>query len=37
MLVTKPSPDFKAQAVMADNTFKEVSNKLIRVQEETLG
>ena len=25
MLVTKPAPDFKAQAVMADNTFKEVS------------
>ena len=25
MLVTKPAPDFKAQAVMPDNTFKEVS------------
>ena len=25
MLVTKPAPDFKAQAVMADNSFKEVS------------
>jgi len=25
MLVTKPAPDFKAQAVMADNTFKEIS------------
>ena len=25
MLVTKPAPAFKAQAVMADNTFKEVS------------
>jgi len=25
MLVTKLAPDFKAQAVMADNTFKEVS------------
>ena len=24
MLVTKPAPDFKAQAVMPDNTFKEV-------------
>ena len=24
MLVTKPSPDFKAQAVMPDNSFKEV-------------
>ena len=25
MLVTKPAPDFKAQAVMPDNTFKEIS------------
>ena len=25
MLVTKSAPDFKAQAVMADNSFKEVS------------
>jgi len=25
MLVTKPAPLFKAQAVMPDNTFKEVS------------
>jgi len=25
MLVTKPAPDFKAQAVMADNSFKELS------------
>ena len=25
MLVTKPAPDFKAQAVMEDNTFKEIS------------
>jgi len=25
MLVTKPAPDFKAQAVMPDNSFKEVS------------
>ena len=25
MLVTKSAPDFKAQAVMGDNTFKEVS------------
>ena len=25
MLVTKPAPNFKAQAVMPDNTFKEVS------------
>ena len=25
MLVTKPAPDFKAQAVMADNSFKEIS------------
>lgn len=25
MLVTKPAPDFKAQAIMPDNTFKEVS------------
>ena len=24
MLVTKPAPDFKAQAVMPDNSFKEV-------------
>ena len=24
MLVTKPAPDFKAQAVMGDNSFKEV-------------
>tara|TARA_B110000438_G_C15202475_1_gene389302 strand:- start:353 stop:493 length:141 start_codon:yes stop_codon:yes gene_type:complete len=24
MLVTKMAPDFKAQAVMADNSFKEV-------------
>jgi len=25
MLVTKPAPAFKAQAVMADNTFKEIN------------
>ena len=25
MLVTKPAPDFKAQAIMPDNTFKEIS------------
>ena len=25
MLVTQPAPDFKAQAVMPDNTFKEIS------------
>ena len=25
MLVTKPAPDFKAQAVMHDNSFKEIS------------
>ena len=25
MLVTKPAPEFKAQAVMPDNSFKEVS------------
>jgi len=25
MLVTKSAPNFKAQAVMPDNTFKEVS------------
>jgi len=25
MLVTKPAPDFKAQAVMQDNSFKEIS------------
>ena len=25
MLVTKPAPDFKAQAIMPDNTFKDVS------------
>ena len=25
MLVTKAAPDFKAQAVMPDNSFKEVS------------
>ncbi len=25
MLVTKPAPDFKTQAIMPDNTFKEVS------------
>ena len=25
MLVTKPAPDFNAQAVMPDNSFKEVS------------
>jgi len=25
MLVTKPAPDFKATAVMADNSFKEIS------------
>jgi len=25
MLVTKPAPDFKAQAVMPDNSFKEIS------------
>ena len=24
MLVTKPAPNFKAQAVMPDNSFKEV-------------
>tara|TARA_Y100000739_G_C20253325_1_gene304350 strand:- start:282 stop:422 length:141 start_codon:yes stop_codon:yes gene_type:complete len=25
MLVTKPAPDFKAEAVMGDNTIKEIS------------
>tara|TARA_B100001750_G_C14942361_1_gene319459 strand:+ start:105 stop:245 length:141 start_codon:yes stop_codon:yes gene_type:complete len=25
MLVTKAAPDFKAQAVMSDNTFKEIN------------
>ena len=25
MLVTKPAPDFKADAVMGDNSIKEVS------------
>ena len=25
MLVTKPAPNFKAQAVMSDNSFKEVN------------
>ncbi len=25
MLVTKPAPDFKAQAIMADNSFKNIS------------
>jgi len=25
MLVTKPAPDFKATAVMPDNSFKEIS------------
>ena len=25
MLVTKPAPDFKAQTVMPNNSFKEVS------------
>ena len=25
MLVTKAAPDFKAQAVMEDNSFKEIS------------
>ena len=25
MLVTKPAPDFTAMAVMADNSFKEIS------------
>jgi len=25
MLVTKPAPNFKAQAVMPDNNFKEIS------------
>lgn len=25
MLVTKSAPDFKAQAVMPDNSFKEIS------------
>ena len=30
MLVTKPAPDFTAEAVMGDNTIKEISQLTIK-------